>query len=66
MTKPKLIEKLEDLATFLTLASNDAGKAKDRAKSIKNSLDSDYWRGREQAYKLAFDKLDGIIKEAKE
>lgn len=65
MRAKQLIEKLEDLATFLTLARNDAGKAKEEMKEKERFNMSEHWGGREEAYRIAFNKVDGIIQEAK-
>jgi len=65
MRAKKLIKKLEDLATSLTLAQKDAGKYKDMAMRHERYSDFDYWRGREEAHKRAFNEVDGIIKEAR-
>jgi len=65
MSVKKLIEKLEDLATFLTLAANDADK---EAKTAENKSDlghSYFHDGKAKAYNTAFNKVDGLIKEAK-
>lgn len=66
MTKPKLIEKLEDLATFLTLKTSDASKRRKESKTILSLESLAFWEGREDAYKTAFNKVDALIKEAKE
>ena len=66
MRVKKLIEKLEDMATFLTLAANDA-----EGEQYKESHIDDTGRlaafaeGRKVAYNNAFVKVDKIIKEAK-
>jgi len=65
MRAKKLIEKLEDLATFLTLAASDAGKSIQTSKKIGNQVAISYHEGREVVYKIAFNKVDGLIKEAK-
>ncbi len=69
MRKKQLIEKLEDLATFLALAAKDSGEEKTKeidkgGGSILYNLAC--WEGKEEAYKTSFIKVDGIIKEAKE
>ena len=65
MKKKELIEKLEDLATYFTLAASDAGKDAKRAKDIANFQGACFREGRETAYKTAFNKVDSLIKEAK-
>lgn len=65
MQKKKLIEKLEDLATFLTLAANDAGKESIAAKRKGQIADAHICDGEAIAYNIAFVKIDKIIREAK-
>lgn len=65
MRVKKLIEKLEDLAAFLTLAGSDAGESVKIGKKIGSQVSISYHEGREVVYKIAFDKVDAIIKEAK-
>ena len=57
-----MIEKLEDLATFLALASAHAK----HEQPIDGGLYRDFHKGEEKAYDAAFEKVDEIIKEAKE
>ena len=69
MTKKALIESLGDLATFVALAAKDSGEEKTKeidkgGVSILYNLA--FWEGKEEAYKTAFNKLDAIIKEAKD
>jgi len=61
MEKKKLIEKLEDLATFLTLAAAEANHEQPK----DSNLYADFHKGEKKAYNAAFEKLDKIIKEAK-
>lgn len=65
MRAKKLIEKLDDLATFLTLSQNDAGKREKEEEKKENRGLTSYWAGRESAFNVAFLKVDGLIKEAK-
>ena len=65
MRVKELIEKLEDLATFFTLSASDAGESVKAAKKKGNQSSISYYGGREVAFKIAFNKVDGIIKEAK-
>lgn len=62
MEKQKLIEKLEDLATFLALASAEANHEQPK----DGGLYRDFHKGEKKAYNAAFNKLDIILKEAKE
>jgi len=61
----ELIEKLEDLATFLTLAASDAKKRSNEAALNGDVTHCTLGAGQEGAYKIAFSKVDNIIKEAK-
>lgn len=65
MRTKKLIEKLEDLATFFTLASNDANK--EAIKKAKKGATGDalVYEGAASAYNTAFVKVDKLINEAK-
>ena len=65
MRVKELIEKLEDLATFLTLAANDAGESVKAGKKKGSQVSISYHGGRQVVYKIVFNKVDGIIKEAK-
>ena len=65
MRAKQLIEKLEDLATYLTLAANDAGKEVTVAEKKVDFQGASFCNGKETAYKTAFNKVDSIIKEAK-
>ena len=62
MNIKQLIEKLEDLATFLVLAAAEANHEQPK----DNNLYADFHKGEQKAYNAAFNKLDAIIKEAKE
>ncbi len=66
MRAKKLIERLENLATFLTLKASDAKKRSNESKTISSMESRAFWEGREDAYRVAFNKVDAIIKEAKE
>lgn len=65
MTKKKLIEKLGDLATFLTLATTDMNKKAKEEHAKDRFADGYVNEGMANAYETAFKKVDGIIKEAK-
>jgi len=65
MRVTELIEKLEDLATFFTLAASDAGESVKAAKKKGNQISISYQEGRKIVFKIAFNKVDAIIKEAK-
>ncbi len=65
MRVKKLIEKLEDLATFFTLAASDAEVKKNENSLMENFTTASIWEGREIANKYAFEKVDALIKEAK-
>ena len=65
MRAKQLIEKLEDLATFLTLAANDANKEGIKAQKETRIADAHVWEGMAAAYNISFNKVDGIIKQAK-
>ena len=65
MRAKQLIEKLEDLATFFTLVASNADKRRKESKTIMSAESLAFWEGKEQAYKTAFNKIDGILKEAK-
>jgi len=66
MRTKKLIEKLEDLATFLTLAANDAKKQASDAGNRGDMTECTLRESEAEAYEKTFKKVDGIIKEAKE
>ena len=61
MRAKKLIEKLEDLATFLALASAEANHEQHKDSNLYVS----FHKGEKKAYNVAFNKVDGLIKEAK-
>ena len=65
MSKEKLIEMLEDLATFFALAAKDASEKKAIAWRKYNSTIASVNEVREAVYNIAFKKLDKIITEAK-
>ena len=65
MRVKKLIEKLEDLATFFTLAASDEGKEATTARKNRDSIHTSFCVGRKGAFDVAFKKVDGILKEAK-
>lgn len=56
MEKKKLIEKLEDLATFLTLAANDEGENATKARKDRDSIQTSFCVGRKGAFEIAFSK----------
>lgn len=62
MRAKQLIEKLEDLATFLTLAAAEANHEQPKDAGFY----ADFHKGEKKAYNIAYEKLDRIIKEAKE
>lgn len=62
----ELIEKLEDLATFFTLAASNAEKLQYKESRIEPSgRAAAFYEGKSKAYSAAFDKLDKILKEVK-
>ncbi|MCK4785190.1 MAG: hypothetical protein KAV87_15680 [Desulfobacteraceae bacterium] len=61
MEKKKLIENLEDLATFLVLASAEANHEKPK----DGGLYADFHKGEQKAYNAAYEKVDKILREAK-
>ncbi len=65
MRAKKLIEKLEDLATYLTLAASDASELKEAAEKKVDFQGASFSRGRKVAYNNAFQRLHRLIKEAK-
>jgi len=65
MRAKKLIEKLEDLATFLALAASDTKKQSSDAANKGDTTYCTFHSGEAKAYGIAFKKVDGIIKEAK-
>ena len=64
MEKKKLIEKLEDLATFFTLAALDA-EGKQKKQPLYQNPTRAYYEGKQEAHNIAFNKVEQIIKEAK-
>ena len=66
MTKQKLIEALEDLATFFTLAKESATTQTANALKKREVAPASFNLGRKMAYDTAFAKLNVIITEAKE
>jgi hypothetical protein len=67
MEKKELIEKLEDLATFFTLAASNAEKEQKKESELghDDSRIAAYYEGRKAAFDDAFLKMDRILKEAK-
>ncbi len=65
MKKRELIEKLEDLATYFTLAASDAEERKKIAEIKVDFQGASLAAGRKVAYNNAFQKLHRIIKEVK-
>lgn len=66
MRAKQLIEKLEDLATYFTLAASDADKEQHKESRIEPSgRTAAFYEGKKVAYTAAFNKVDGLIKEAK-
>lgn len=65
MRAKQLIEKLEDLATFFTLAASDATAKSNESLLRQNYTAASIWEGRAIASKHAFEKVDALIKEAK-
>lgn len=67
MRAKQMLEKLEDLATYFTLAASDA----DKEQYKESRLDASgrlaaFYEGKANAYNTAFKKVDAIIKEAKQ
>jgi hypothetical protein len=56
-----LIEKMEDLATFLSLAAAKANHEQHK----DSGLYADFHKGEKKAYNAAFEKIDMILQEAK-
>ncbi len=65
MRVKKLIEKLEDLATFFSLAAADAGEHKEASHLRGEYTAGAIWEGRQVANREAYNKVDKIIGEAK-
>lgn len=66
MKKKELIEKLEDLATFLTLAASNADKEQHKESRIEPSgRMAAFHEGKKIAFETAYNKIDRILKEAK-
>lgn len=65
MKKQKLIEKLEDLASFLTLSQSSAEAQARDAQGMGSVKRASFCSGRGKAYGIVFLKLDGILKEVK-
>lgn len=65
MRVKKLIEKLEDLATFFTLEANDSAEQAKKSERKGQTGDTHFHEGTAAANKIAFIKLDKLIKEAK-
>lgn len=65
MRVKQLIEKLEDLATYFTLAASDAMVKKNESWLRRDYTTASIWEGRAIASKHAFEKVDALIKEAK-
>lgn len=65
MRAKKLIEKMEDLATFFVVARDHAYKQAEEQNKKKNITLARHWAGRASANLIAFNKLDVLIKEAK-
>lgn len=64
-TKKELIEKLEGLATFFTLAASNAERETNAARKAGSVKRTSFCAGRQTAYNVAFAKTTHIIKEAK-
>lgn len=64
MKKQELIEKLEDLATFFTLAALDA-EEKQKKRPLYQDPKRAYYEGKQEAHNIAFNKVEQILKEAK-
>lgn len=65
MKAKQLIEKLEDLATFFTLAASNAGEEAKKTEKKGDLGDSYFHEGEAATNKIAFEKVDKLIKEAK-
>ena len=66
MRAKQLLEKLNDLATYLTLAANDAeGEQYKETRLDDTGRLAAFAEGRKVAYNNVFVKVDKIIKEAK-
>ena len=66
MRAKEMLEKLEGLATYFTLAASHAGKEATTARKHRDSLQTSFCVGRKGAFDIAFNKVDGIIKEVKQ
>lgn len=69
MRAKQILEKLQLLATYFTLAASDAGKEQNKQFVLADSEDNiltSFYKGKRQAYNTAFKKVDAIIKEAKQ
>lgn len=67
MVNKELIEKLEDLATFFTLAANNAGKKQYKESRLESTgRVAAFYEGKKAAFHTAFNKIDKILKEAKQ
>jgi hypothetical protein len=66
MRTKQLIEKLELLATYFTLAANDAGNEQYKESRLDSSGRlASFFEGKQSAFLTAFNKLDALIKEVK-
>jgi len=65
MRAKQLIEKLEDLATFFTLEASDSAEQARISKTKRQIADEHFHEGTAAANKIAFIKVDKLIKEAK-
>ena len=65
MRTKQLIEKLELLATYFTLASSDANKESIKKRKKGATGDALVLEGQAAAYNIAFVKVDKLIKQAK-
>lgn len=65
MKNKKLIERLEDLAAFFTLAAKDVGQKAMVMKVKGNIRTISFCEGKETAFNIASAKIDAILKEAK-
>ena len=65
MRAKQLLEKLNDLATYLTLAAKDAAAEQYKETRIESGgYWASYHEGEQSAFKAAFNKVDKLIKEA--
>lgn len=66
MRAKKMLEKLVDLATFFTLAADNASnEAYKESRLQPHGGHAVFYEGKANAFNTAFNKVDGIIKEAK-